>query len=219
MTFLKKLFGEKIKNENRSKPFHENKNSQEMLDWFARTRPWDKVSPELLATIIKKFNGSPMLELFVIYCMENKLVNKYAQLNDSDFKDDVLCSKIAMDIYFLGSGSFKKFISLVDNLAQNEKSATRYYRHLMDSFELTVILDENQASAYMNLAMVKGMLGKYADGLKYAKQGYEVIDDLLKSEPPFNQSSIPEIRSGSEDLKLVRNKLLDMVDEYSKKVS
>ena len=45
---LDRLFGEKIANENKSKPFYDNKSDAERKDWFARTRPWHKIDEKVI---------------------------------------------------------------------------------------------------------------------------------------------------------------------------
>lgn len=218
MGFFEKLFSERIGNENRTKPFYQNKDDAERLDWFRRTRPWHKVDEKIIGAIIKKFNGDPLLELFVLFSKENDLIKKYITLNNSDFSDDLICLQIAAMLYFIGSSSLKEFVELMDNLENNQKKCEVHYKRIMDSLELAVILDKNQVGAYMNLAIVKGMLGKYEDGLSYAKQGLAIVSKILDDDVPFHLSDIKEIKTGKKDLEQIKEKLSSLIREYEMKI-
>ncbi|MBU4377426.1 MAG: hypothetical protein KKD29_08170 [Candidatus Omnitrophica bacterium] len=218
MGFFEKLFSEKIENENRTKPFYQNKDDAERLDWFKRTRSWHKVDEKVIEAVIKKFNGNPLLELFVLFSGENDLIKKYIKLNNSDFSDDLICSRIAVILYYIGSSSLKEFIGLMGNLENNQKKCETHYKRIMDSLELAIILDKNQVGAYMNLAIVKGMLGKYEDGLSYAKQGLAIVSQILDDDVPFYLSDIREIKTGKKDLEQIKERLSSLIGEYEMKI-
>ena len=217
MGLFKKIFGGKIENENTKKPFYKNSNDDEKLDWFKRTRPWHKVDEKIVKAVVKKFDGDPLLELFVLFSMENSLVEKYVELNTLDLSEDLICSQIAVKLYFIGSASLKEFISLMDNLQSNQKECKYHYKRIMDSLELAIILDKNQISAYMNLVIVKGMIGKYSDGLSYARQGFNVVNKILDENVPFHLSGIEEVKNGKQNLENIKKKLSDLIEEYEAK--
>jgi hypothetical protein len=221
MGFFEKLLGEKIENENTNKPFHLNVDDAEKLDWFKRTRPWHKVDEKIIKAVIKKFNGHPMLELFVLFSMENRLVEKYIELNMSnvphDLMDDSICSQIALKIYPIGSASLKEFIRLMDNVQNFQTEYKYHYKQIMDSLELAIMLDKNQISAYMGLAIVKGAIGRYGEGLSYARQGINIVNKMLDENIPFHLSDIEEVKTGKKDLESIKEKLSDLIEEYEEK--
>ncbi|MBU4478497.1 MAG: hypothetical protein KKH34_05375, partial [Candidatus Omnitrophica bacterium] len=196
----------------------QNKDDAERLDWFKRTRSWHKVDEKVIEAVIKKFNGNPLLELFVLFSGENDLIKKYIKLNNSDFSDDLICSRIAVILYYIGSSSLKEFIGLMGNLENNQKKCETHYKRIMDSLELAIILDKNQVGAYMNLAIVKGMLGKYEDGLSYAKQGLAIVSQILDDDVPFYLSDIREIKTGKKDLEQIKERLSSLIGEYEMKI-
>jgi hypothetical protein len=71
MGFFNSLFGGKIENENRSKPFYKNSSSLERKDWFSRTRPWNGIDSKIIDALINKFGDNPMFEVFVVTSMEH----------------------------------------------------------------------------------------------------------------------------------------------------
>jgi hypothetical protein len=225
MGFFEKLFGKKNENENTNKPFHLNVDDAEKLDWFKRTKPWYKVDEKIIKAVIKKFNGHPMLELFVLFSMENRLIEKYIELNMSNLPhdlphnvmDDLICSQIALKIYPIGSASLKEFISLMDNVQNFQTEYKYHYKQIMDSLELAIMLDKNQVSAYMGLAIVKGAIGRYSEGLSYAMQGINIANKMLDENIPFHLSDIEEAKTGKQDLESIKEKLSDLIKEYEEK--
>lgn len=70
MSFLDFFLGNAVQNENKTKPFYENKNNDERKDWFSRTKPWYKVDERIIVALIEKFGDDPILEVFVITSKE-----------------------------------------------------------------------------------------------------------------------------------------------------
>lgn len=215
MGFFEKLFGQKIENENKTKPFHENKNDAEKLDWFKRTRPWHKVDEKIINALIKKFNGNPMFEVFVITSMNHDLIPLYCKFNDSEYLDspDLICSFIAPIFYNLGSSSLKQMIALIENIERNQEKFKLHYSIVMDSLETCVVLDENQVSAYSGLAMAKRILNRPEDSLTYAQKGIAVIKKIKESNTPFNLSENENIRNSMQTFEEIENYLTQLIAE------
>jgi len=81
------FFSDRIRNEDKSKPFYENKNPQERKDWFSRTRPWYGIDSVIIDALINRFGEDPMFEAFVIMSTELGLVHGYEKLNSVKIKD------------------------------------------------------------------------------------------------------------------------------------
>ena len=194
------LFAETIKNENKTKPFHKNNNDDERKDWFSRTRPWHKVDEKIINALIEKFADDPMFGVFVVTSMEQNLVTKYEQLNKHEFCEgtDLICSLISKIIYDAGSISAKKMIKMLQQPQCNTDLLAYHYNIVMDTFETAIILDKNQVSAYCQLAIVKGLLNKSEEAVKYAKEGLAIIQEIRSQNIPFHLSNIATIRNAKQ---------------------
>ena len=209
-----------MENENKNKPFHQNKNDTERLNWFKKTRPWNEVDEKIINGIIKKFNGDPMLEVFVITSMKHNLVPLYCKLNNSEYVDspDVICSLISQTLCSLGSNSLKQVISLMDNVAKNQDKFKHHYSITMDSLETAIILDNKQVGAYLHLAITRKLLNKYEDGLKYAKQGLAIIKEIKASDIPFHLSKVDMVKNAKETFAEIEKNLTEMILEFQEKL-
>lgn len=212
------FFGEKIENENKFKPFHKNVNAQERRDWFSRTRPYHKVNPKIIDTLIEKFGEDPMFEVFVITSMEQNLIKRYAQINKDIYDDaNLTCCLISKMLYEVGSVAAKKVFVLVDR--QNRNELFRQYNIVLDSVETAIILYPKQISAYSLLATVKGLLHKYEEGLKYAKQGLAVLREMKASDAPFHLSEIDAIKNANQSLDVMEKGLTGLIERFEEQLS
>jgi len=211
MGILEKLFGRK----NQIEPFPENQSDVEKLNWFKKTHPWDKVDEKIINAIIKKYNGNPIIVVFVVTSMEYNLIPMYCKYNSSEYLDspDLICSFIAQILYNLGSSSLKKIITLIDDISRNQEKFKLHYSIIMDSLESCIILDENQVSAYSGLAMAKSILNKSEDVLKYAKQGLAVIQKIKESNVPFHLSKDENIKNSIQTFEKIENHLNQLIAE------
>jgi len=213
------LFGflnkDKIDNENKSKPFHQNANDSERKDWFSRTRPWHKVDSGIIDALIGKYGNDPMFEVFVITSMENNLVKQYEVLGQKNIDPDVACSVISGILFKQGAQSS----ALVGNMFRsgniNERKLSKNYENAMNLLESSAIVDSNQINAYVQLAGLRGMLNKNEDALKYVRQGLDVIRRIKEKNIPFHKRSIPGIQSGAQHLDDTKKMLLAMEKEFS----
>ncbi|MFH1063381.1 MAG: hypothetical protein V1747_10950 [Candidatus Omnitrophota bacterium] len=170
------------KKKNRMKPFPENQSDAKKLDWFKKTQPWDEVDERIMNAVIKKYNGNPMIIVFVYTSMEQNLIPKYCKLNNSEYLDspDVICSLIALMFYNVGSDFLKQLSVSSEPSSINLEKLKLHYSTVMNSLESCVILDENQFSAYLGLAIAKRMLNGFNESLIFAKKGMSIILKLKK---------------------------------------
>jgi hypothetical protein len=209
MGFLERLFSRK----NQMEPFPENQSDAEKLNWFRKTPPWDKVDEKIINAIIKKYNGNPMIVVFVVTSIKYNLIPMYSEYNNSEYLDspDLICSLISQILYNLGSSSLKQMIALVDDISRNQKKFKLYYSTVMDSLESCIILDENQVSAYSGLAIAKSVLNKSEDVLKYARQGLAVIQKIKESNVPFHLSEDENIKNSMQTFEEIENHLNQLI--------
>ena len=211
MGFFEKLFGRK----NQIEPFPENQSDAEKLNWFQKTQPWDKVDEKIINAIIKKYNGDPMIVVFVVTSMKHNLIPMYCKYNNSEYIDspDLICSFIAQILYNIGSSSLKQMVALFDDISRNQEKFKLHYSIVMDSLESCIILDENQVSAYSGLSMAKSVLNKSEDVLKYAKQGLAVIQKIRESNVPFHLSKDENIKNSMQTFEEIENHLNKLIEE------
>lgn len=211
MSFFKKLFGRKDIIE----PFPENQSDAEKLNWFRKTPPWNKVDEKIINAIIIKYNGNPMIVVFVVTSMEHNLIPMYCKYNNSEYTDspNLICSLIAPILYYIGSNSLKQMITLLDDSSRNQEKIKLHYSTVMDSLESCIVLDKNQVSAYYGLAMVKSIFNKSEDVLKYANQGLAVIQKIRGSNVPFHLSEHENIRNSMQAFEEVENHLKQLIAE------
>lgn len=213
------LFGflnkDKIKNENKSKPFYQNTNYSERRDWFSRTRPWQKVDSRIIDALIGKYGDNSMFEVFVITSMENDLVKEYEVLGQKNIAPDLACSVISGILFKQGAQPFALVVNMLRGGNIDERNFSQNYKNAINLLESSVIVDPNQISAYVQLASLRSMLNKNEDALKYVRQGLEVIKRIKEEDIPFHKSSIPSIQNGAQYLDDNEKMLLTMENELS----
>jgi hypothetical protein len=214
MGFFSSLFGDKIENENRSKPFHKNSSSLERKDWFLRTSPWNRIDSKIIDALINKFGNNPMFEVFVVTSKEHNLVLRYEQLNKKDQAEAVICSNIANMLCEVGTHSAKRMIALQGGFQKNMKEVRKHYGIVRDTLETAIVLDKNQIAAYTYLSVVLGLIKKFEDGLKYARQGIAVIQEIRKSNVPFHLSDIDVIKNADETMDDIEKALRQLEEDY-----
>lgn len=214
------LFGfldkDKIDNENKSKPFHQNANDSERKDWFSRTRPWHKVDSEIIDALIGKYGNNPMFEVFVISSMENNLVKDYEAIGQNNIEPDVACSFISGILFKQGAQSSALVGDMFRSGKLNERKLSKNYENAMNLLESSIVVDSNQISAYVQLAGLRSMLNKNGDALSYIRKGLEVIRRIKGENIPFHESTIPGIQSGAQYLDDTEEMLLAMENNLLK---
>jgi hypothetical protein len=218
MGFLGFFLSDAIKNENRTKPFYETKSNDERKDWFARTKPWHKVNERIIAAIVEKFGDDPLFEIFVVTSMEQNLVTKYEQLNKPEFREesDLICSLISNIIYDAGSVSASKMINMLQQPQFNSDLLRHHYKIVMGTFEPATVLDKSQIAAYYQLSIIKGLLNKPEEAIKYAKRGLTVLHEIQAKDIPFHLSKIDEIKSAKRHYAEMEKKLSKIIEDLEK---
>jgi hypothetical protein len=206
---------DKIDNENKTKPFHQNMNDSQRKDWFYRTRPWHKVDSGIIDALIVKYSNNPMFEVFVITSMENNLVREYEALGQKNLDSDVVCSVISGILFKQGAQS----TAIVGNMFRsgkiNESKLSKHYKNAINLLESSVLLDSSQINAYVQLAGLQSMLNKNEDALKYVHLGLKAIRQIKEMNIPFHKSSIPGIQNGAQNLDDTEKILLAIENEFS----
>lgn len=211
-SFLKK---EKIENENRSKPFHENANNTERKDWFSITQPWHKVDPRIIDAFIAKFNDDPMFEVFVITSMENELVKEYEDIGLKGIDPEIACSVISGILCKHGGSASAQVGNMFNSGKINRRKLSKVYGNAMNLLESSIFIESNQIDAYVQLACLRGMVNKNDDALSFIQQGLRAIERIKKSDVPFHKSNIAGIQNAAQHLDDTEKLLLAMKNDFS----
>lgn len=214
MGLLGFLSRDKILNENRSKPFYDNKSNDERKDWFSRTKPWHKVHSRIVDAIVSKFGNNPMFEAFVIVSMQENLVSKYIDINSSNILEDndIICSTISGILCVTGSYATNMLINVINNKNGLEK-AQEHYRTVRMAFESAIILESRQVVAYYGLAFVCKLINKSDEAIKYAQDGIAVIHDIRDQNIPFHLSKIDYVENADRDMKNMESNLNSIITD------
>ena len=214
------LFGlfskDKIENENKTKPFQENKSAEEHRDWFSRTRPWHKVSPQIIDAIIDKFGEDPMFEVFVITSMEQDLVTEYQALGRLELVNipDAVCAQIAGILFSRGSDAALKFHQLMQRGRVTKKTRS-LYGTAMNCLEPSIILSDIMIVSYIKLAGLRAVLGKNDDAIKFIDMGLHKIKELEAYSDKFSKSNIGSVANAPEEIRDMQQQLVSMKEEIS----
>ena len=107
-------------------------------------------------------------------------------------------------------------IALQGDFQKNIKEVRKHYRIMRDTLETTIVLDENQITAYSYLSIVLGLINQFEDGLKYARQGITAIQEIRKSNVPFHLSDIDVIKNADETMGDIEKTLRQLGEDYKK---
>lgn len=209
MGFFKSLFGDRIQNENRSKPFYMNKNHQERKDWFSRTHPWNRLDSEVIDALIDKFGEDQMFEVFVLISMKLNLVAEYELVNKQNYHRDIICSVIASKLCKVGGDALRRIMAQFDGHKDFDE-IRNCYGIVRDTLETAIILDSNQLSTYAGMAFVLKLFDKDEEAAEYAKRGIKTISEIKMQNVPYHLSQIPEISNFPQHM--------DALEESLKKV-
>jgi hypothetical protein len=211
LDFLKK---DRIENENKSKPFYANASNAERRDWFSRTRPWHEVDTGIIDALISKCGDNPMSELFVITSMERGLVPEYEELGRKGIDPVVACSVISGILFMHGAAPSAQVGKMLSAGNANERNLSKLYGDAMGLLESSVIIDQNQIGAYVQLAGLRGMVNRKDDALKFVRQGLEAINRIRESNVPFHKSNIPDVQNAAQHFADTERMLLAMAREF-----
>ncbi len=209
--FFKK---DKIENENKSKPFHANKNATDRRDWFSRTRPWHKVSPLIIDALIDKYGDNPMFEVFVIGSMQDGLVSDYETLGKAETPliPDVVCTQISGILYSTGINAFQKFVQLLES-GCSEKKLNALCATTFNCLESSVIISDYMVASYVTLAKLKILSGNPEDASGFIESGLNQIQKLKEHSDEMRKSKIDSISNAPRGFDEIEQVLLSMRDE------
>jgi hypothetical protein len=212
------IFGERIANENKSKPFYKNATTEERREWFATTRPWHKVPRPLIEAMIGKLDRDRvMFEVFIIRSMETGLVERFSKI-DPRTPPEVMCAMVSGMLTQVGSELAKKMIALQEAVRVGRGSqrdmdeASKAGSCAIDLLQAAVVLDANAARAFNGLAFLLAMVGRIADAAKYGKDGLEAIRRMMREAGAFRQSSVESIRNAPEMFQQMERALAEFVE-------
>ena len=206
---------DKITNENKSKPFYANSSDSERRDWFSRTRPWHKVDPKIIDVLIAIYGADPMFEVFVITSMENSLVKEYEELGVKGVDPEIACTAISGILAKCGSQYSVQVCSAINSGKFNVKKESKNCDNAFNLLESSIIIDENQIGAYVQLAGLEASLNKVEEARDFANKGLMAIKRINKSNVPFHKSNLPSIQNTAQHLKDTEAYLLDFVKNLS----
>lgn len=201
---------DKIENENKTKPFYKNSNSAERKDWFSRTRHWHKVDPQIIDVLIAKYNDDPMFEVFVVASMENGLIKEYESIGLKGIDPELACTFISEILFKQGSNASAQFRNTFKNGNINQKQLLDVYNNAINLLESAIILESNQIGAYVQLAILKGMLNQNNDALSFVQQGLRTIERIKESDVPFHKSNIEGVQNLAQHLDDTEKVLLEL---------
>jgi hypothetical protein len=207
-SFFKK---EKIDGENTSKPFHENKTKEERIDWFAKTRPWHRITKEVINSLEDVYGDDPKFEIFVIKSMELDLVSKYEKLPSGE-SAEVIRAMISGILYETGSQSAKYIFKQVQSGSFNQNKVSAALDIAYDCLESSAFIDKNLVAAFLYLARLKQLLNRPQEGIVFAQKGLAALSDL--EDVPFHKSAIPSIQKAAETNALIKRELQALIDNF-----
>lgn len=219
MGFFGSLFGDKIANENKTKPIFKCTTRGERADWFARTRPWNKVPLSVVDAVVTQLESQPpvMLELFIQTSMNVGLIPQFERLPASAANGEVACAAIGGMFMRVGGPLAQQFMqtkaSFTGRPTESQVNALIKQAGLAkDCLELSLRICPNMIPAYGVLAALLVQSGQMPDALQFAEEGLAVVQALRSSSTPYHLSSIEAVRSAPDDFATAERQLQSMID-------
>ena len=161
MGFFGSLFGDKIENENTTKPVFKCTSREERKNWFARTRPWHKTPPSLVEAIICQLENQPpvMLELFTVTAPKVGLIPEFERL-PADVTGAVACSVVAGMFVKVGTPLAQQFVTRKQALRappseRETKELVNMASVAKDCLELATVIHKPMIAAYAPRSIVR----------------------------------------------------------------
>jgi hypothetical protein len=190
------------------RPFFKNKTKDDFMEWFSHVAPWSSLDSRITEIIVDRFNADPIFEVFVHASQELNLVSKYIDLQpllDTEGGHIAICPRIAMIL----SSAAENSCSVVARDLESKKKVTdelkMHYSYAVDALESSIHIEPNFLPAYVQMALLKAMIGKDGDAKEYCMRGLERIDQLKKA--PFYKSQVASIRSAHEEIADVESRI------------
>jgi hypothetical protein len=212
------LFGffkkDKIENENKSKPFHANKNATDRRDWFSRTRPWHKVSPLIIDALIDKFGDNPMFEVFVVTSMTDGLVSHYETLGETEISTtpSVVLPQISKILFSKGADAAQTLEQLLKG-GGSDRKVDSLYATALNCLETSVILSDHMVHSYVILAKLRILSGNLEDANGFIESGLIEIQKIKENYDVFSKSKLDSIKEMPQNYDEIEQILLSMKKE------
>ena len=152
---------------------------QERREWFAQTRPWDRIAPAVIDAILDGITDKVLLESFVLTSVEKGLVARYEPLGrESSY--EVICAQISDILCQFGN---REIVSLVKALEAKQLDAAGYIAFsVANAFESAIALAKNQIAGYVGMAALSVLKGDKAECHDYAELGLSELEKM-KQDP------------------------------------
>lgn len=182
-----------------TRPFSENKTREEFREWLSIAPLWNRVDPKVIEAIIDKFFGNPMFEVFYHVSREADLIKLYIPLSKlfaperiqkvygqthvetNSIVAEEVRGEIVKILYKTGCSSCASFAKLVKTTHVSEVELKKYYGFAMDTLESAVNLQPTFFPAYAQLAILKHMVNKDDEAIKFCNLGLAKIEELKES--------------------------------------
>ncbi|NEU96030.1 hypothetical protein [Bradyrhizobium uaiense] len=166
LSLFSRLFGKKPL----ARPFYANASRDERQEWFARTPPWNEITPKVIAAILEGISDKVLLEAFVLRSTKTGLVARYKAFNHDDFDTSkVIRAGISQILCETGNRAIE---TLREALAANRIEAAKDACIVAaDTFEPAIALAQDQLMAYVGMATLCGLCNKRAECHDYAERG------------------------------------------------
>lgn len=194
------------------RPFFKNKTKNDFMEWFSNVAPWNRLDSEITETIVDRFNANPIFEVFVHASQELNLVTKYIDLRpllDTVGGHTAICTQIAM---ILSSAAENSRLVLTRTLGRTLKYSDeqkRHYSYAVDALESAIYIEPNFLPAYLQIALIKMLIGKNDDAKEYCMSGLEKIEQLKKT--PFHKSQIASIRNAHSEIEEAESRIKELL--------
>jgi hypothetical protein len=162
---------------NTIKPFYTNATREERREWFAHTRPWNRITSTVIDAILDGITDKVILEVFVKASMEYGLVARYEPLGREGFDSpEVIRAQISQILCETGNPAVLSLAQALE--AKQTDAAKKALMVAVDTFEPAVALAKNQIAAYAGMSAVCGLVGKSSESHDWAKRGLAELAEM-----------------------------------------
>lgn len=196
----------------RARPFHENKSKADAAEWFANAPGWNRIDSRLISALIDRLHGNPMFEVFVHASQDCGVVAKYGPLStlfDRGVGSVAAVPRVAEILCTAGAAQGAKFAEMFKPQSANQKELSRLYGNAVNACEASLHLEPNYLPSYVHLALLRSMLNKKDDAVRYCTLGLEAVSRLRRA--PFHLSALPAIKDAQQDLDQIESHLKAML--------
>lgn len=196
------------------RPFFENHSREDFQEWFAHLPPWNRLDARVIQILIDKLSGSLLFEVFVHVSQDRNLIQHYLPLRslfEGGVGEFAVCPQISRLLFKAGQLSHESFFKIMNSSSYDEKKAKANYAQAMDAYEVSLHLDPYFLPTYFQMASLKLLIGKKADGMDFCKRGLDAAERL--EEVPFEKSELPSIRIARQEIDAIKVQLKSLLNE------